>query len=364
MNPPDFDKISLSGPHLTGKETALLFKTNPAEWTALVERFEETLSKTTGATFALATHSGTAALELALRTLGIGPHHTVVCPALTFVATANAISKVSATPYFVGCDAETWCLSPEMLDRALQNCLKWGRALPKAIIAVDLYGMPARWSELQTVANQYGIPLIADAAESVGSTLNGQACGSLADLNVLSLLTNNKKLFEKARVLANQGRENFPPYHVVVERGGSYRLNPVAAGYGLAQLPLLSKRVARRRAIFAHYYAALHNLPGLTFQPERAGAVSNRWLTALTIDRAETGISRDELARTLNAANIETRPVFYPVSSEPAYWNHPKQDVQLARQLSETGLCLPSGSNLTDAQIGRVIEVIQKTLTR
>lgn len=368
MSSPNTPRILLSAPHPTGQE-AIWLATDPLEWPQLVSRFEQALCQTTGADSALATHSGTTALELALRTLDIKPGDSVVCPALTFVATANAIRNVRATPVFVGSESKSWGVDLNALETVLKKLV----IRPKAIIAVDLFGMPAQWPALQTLADRYGVSLVADAAESLGSTLDGKACGTWAKLNALSfnqnkiitaggggaLLTNNEWLRQTACVFANQGRHTEWPHELVLA-GGNYRMSPLLAAYGLAQLPHLTERVARRRAIFETYQTALQDLPGIQFQPERAGAVSNRWLTAITIDAAEAGVSRDELAEVLNKANIETRPIFPLVHRQQAYRSCGYLGDTVAEQLAQTGLCLPSEAYLTDAQIERIVEVIRR----
>ena len=369
MNQLSLYDILLSAPHLTGQEWVLLQDSPPATLPALVGQFEQELCRATNARYALATHSGTEALELALWTLGVGPGDTVICPTLTFSATANAIDSVGAKPVFVGCEAITWGLDPDVLETALKTLQK----RPKAIVIVDLYGMPAHWAALKTVANRYGIPLVADAAESLGSSLNGQACGTMGLLNAVSfnqnkiitgysggaLLTEDSALLATARTISNQGRQLVPPYEQVIA-GGNCRMNPITAGIGLVQLPVLTKRVNQRRAIFEQYYASINQYPGIFFQPERAGAVANRWLTAITIDPAKAGVSRDQLAGALKKEKIETRSVFVPLHQQQAWRECPFYGSSLADELAQTGLCLPSGSNLAEEEVERVIEAIKK----
>jgi len=363
--------ISLSAPHLSGWELAFLQDPDPGNLPLLVGQFEKALCLATKATFSLATPSGTAALELALRTLDIGPGESIICPALTFAATANAILAVGATPVFIGSEPTSWGLDPGTLETALKTLPK----RPKAIVVVDLYGMPARWDDLQSIADQYEIPLVADAAESLGSLLNGRACGTMGLLNAVSfnqnkiittlgggaLLANSQVIMGKARIIANQGRQTESPYEQLMA-GGNYRINPIAAGFGLCQLAVLSERLAQRRTIFEQYQSALHQLSGLCFQPERAGAKSNRWLTALTIDPTRTGVSRDQVAQVLCHSGIETRPVFPPLHQQRAFQGCLFYGSSLTTELAETGLCLPSGSGLSKEQINQVIGLIQKEL--
>lgn len=373
MSQPSLYAIPLSAPHLTGREWTCLQECNPALLPTLVGQFEQDLCRTIQVGYAIATHSGTEALELALRTLGIGPGDTVICPTLTFSATANAIDSVGATPVFVGCEDTTWGLDPD----ALETALKYYQKRPKAIIVVDVYGMPAKWSDLKMVATRYEIPLVADAAESVGSYLNAQSCGTMGVLNAISfnqnkiitgygggaLLTDDSEHLATARIIANQGRQTEPPYEQVVA-GSNYRMNSIAAGISRVQLAVLAERVARRRAIFKQYHDALYQLPGLWFQPEPTGAVSNRWLTALTIDPAQTRVSRDQLADALKREGIETRSVFMPLHRQKAWRNYPFYGSSVAYQLAEKGLCLPSGSGLSIDEVTRVIKGIEKQLGR
>ncbi|TAE22860.1 MAG: aminotransferase class I/II-fold pyridoxal phosphate-dependent enzyme [Cytophagales bacterium] len=359
--------IPLSTPHLTGHEYDALQRTPPTQWPALVTQFEETLSQTVGAAGCLATHSGTAALELALRTLGVGTDDRVVCPTLTFSATANAITNCGATPIFVGSEPTTWALDPD----ALETLLKTHAKRPKAIIVVDLYGMPARWHDLQALAERFGVPLVADAAESLGSSLNGRACGTLGLLNAVSfnqnkiitasgggaMLTNDAQLLAKARVIANQGRQTEAPYEQLTD-GGNYRLNPVTASVATQQLQVLPQWVAQRRAIFADYQKTLSHLAGIKFQPEYPGAYANRWLTTLTIDPKQAYSRRDQTAQALKKAGIETRPVFWSLHRQQAYRDCMYIGDSLADQLAQTGLCLPSGSNLTSEQRHQVVTAL------
>ncbi|KAB7729179.1 aminotransferase class I/II-fold pyridoxal phosphate-dependent enzyme [Rudanella paleaurantiibacter] len=365
--------IPLSTPHQTGTELNRL-QTTPADlWAEWVPEFEQALAQSVSSRFALATQSGTAALELALRTLGIGPGDTVICPTLTFAATANAIRSVGAQPIFVGSEPESWGLDPDALETALQR----ERQRLRAILVVDLYGMPANWPALQEVADRYDLPLVADAAESLGAELNGRACGTLGLLNAVSfnlnkvittygggaLLTNGPQLAVKARVVANQGRQLEPPF-CVVEPGSNYRMGPLNAGFGLDQLPFLADRVKARRAIFERYYGALSQVPGLMFQPERAGAFSNRWLTALRLDPVRIGITRDAFIDRLRREHIETRPVFMPLHRQRAFADCHFYGGSETDAIANEGLCLPSGSALTDAQVERVIDRVRRALVK
>jgi pyridoxal phosphate-dependent aminotransferase EpsN len=363
--------IPLSASHLLGCELSFSQEIDPINWPSLVPQFENKLCAASGAAFAVATPSGTAALELALRTLNVGPGDLVICPSLTFVATANAILGVRATPVFVGSESTTWGLDPDALETALKNLPN----RPKAIIVVDLYGMPARWDDLQTVADRHDIPLVADAAESLGSLLNGQHCGTMGLLNAVSfnqnkiittmgggvLLTSNQAVVAKARLIANQGRQTEPPFAQQIA-GSNYRMNPVEAGIGLCQLSVLAERVTQRRAIFEQYRVALHQQPGLCFQPERVGAKANRWLTALTIDPGQTGVSRDQVAQALRQSGIETRPVFPPLHKQTIFRGCAFYGSSLTDELPDNGLCLPSGSGLSVEAIDTVTEGIKTKL--
>lgn len=369
--------IYLSPPHKSGLEARFVqdafnsgftTPTNPD-----VDAFERELSQATDTGHVAALSSGTAALHLALVLLGIGPGDEVLCQSFTYVATANPIRYVGATPVFVDSEPATWNMCPGALETALRDRLERGKR-PKAVIAVDAYGMPAQFDRLLKICTDYGVPLIEDAAEALGSTYSGQACGGFGRMGVWSfnrnkiittfgggaLVSTDEKLTRKARFLATQSREPAPHY-VHAETGFNYQLSNISAGIGRAQLAVLDAYVTRRRVNFGHYQALLGYLPGIDFQPEPINARSNRWLTAITIAPAEAdNLTPDFLYRALTAERIEARPVWNPMHRQPVFADCPSYETCVSDRLFATGLCLPSGSALTPADRERVADVIQR----
>ncbi|MBC8152746.1 MAG: aminotransferase class I/II-fold pyridoxal phosphate-dependent enzyme [Bacteroidetes bacterium] len=365
--------IYLSPPHPSGFEDSFSGLNWATPATPDVDAFECELSQATGAAHVAALASGTAALHLALVLLGVGPGDEVLCQSSTYVATANPIRYQGATPVFVDSEPTTWNLCPDALETALRDRMARGKR-PKAIIAVDSYGMPAQFDRLLAICDQYGVPLIEDAAEALGSTYNGQACGTFGRLGVWSfnrnkiitsfgggaLVSTDELLIRKARFLAAQSREK-APYYIHTETGFNYQLSPVSAGIGRAQLVALDERVAQRRANFRHYQQLLGHLPGIDFQPEPEYARSNRWLTALTINPIDTdGLTPECLRLALLAERIEARRVWNPMHRQPLFAGCPVYGTQVSEQLFAMGLCLPSGSTLTPADRDRVADVIHQ----
>lgn len=368
-------EIWLSPPHLSGNEQAYVQEAFETNWVAPlgphVDAFERALCQRTGAGHAAALSSGTAALHLALVLLGVGPGDEVLCQSLTFAASANPIVYQGARPVFVDSEPSTWNLCPGALEEALADRIRWGKR-PKAVIAVDLYGMPARWDELTAVCSRYEVPLIEDAAEALGSVYRGRPCGSFGRLSVLSfngnkiittsgggaLLSADPLLIEQARWLAMQARDPAPHYqHSRI--GYNYRLSNVCAGIGRAQLEVLADRVARRRTTYAFYRHHLAPRPGFGFLPEPEGCFSNRWLSCVTIDPEEAGITREDLRLALVARGIESRPLWKPLHRQPVFVECPFYGSGLADELFRTGLCLPSGSSLTEGQREEILGVIR-----
>jgi dTDP-4-amino-4,6-dideoxygalactose transaminase len=322
---------------------------------------------------AAALSSGTSALHLALILLGVERGDEVLCQSMTFSASANPIVYQGATPVFVDSEAETWNLNPEMLEEAIRDRLAKVGRVPAAVIGVHLYGMPAQWERIRQVCQRHGIPLIEDAAEALGSTYRGQACGSLGDLNILSfngnkiittsgggaLLSSSAEWIQKARFLATQARDSAPHYqHSSI--GYNYRMSNVLAGIGRGQMQVLNDRVQARRRNFEYYQANLGDLPGIAWQPESEGSFSNRWLTCLTLDPTVSGgLTREDLRMELEKDNIESRPLWKPMHLQPVFVDAPFYGDGTSQKLFEQGLCLPSGSNLTQEDLDRVIQRIR-----
>ncbi|MEH7076825.1 DegT/DnrJ/EryC1/StrS family aminotransferase [Neobacillus drentensis] len=345
-----------------------------------VDAFETEIAQYVGASEAVAVSSGTAAIHLALSLLGVGKGDQVFCSSLTFIASANPIIYQGAEPVFIDSEPETWNMSPQALERAFSAALK-NKTLPKAVIVVNLYGQSAKMEEITAICNYYGVPIIEDAAESLGAMYKGKASGTFGKFGVFSfngnkiittsgggmLVSDDCEALQKARFLATQARDVAPHYqHSQI--GFNYRLSNILAGIGRAQLEVLDERVAARRAIFQYYFKELSDLPGFTFMPELTDTLSNRWLTALTINEKEAGISVSQILSALSKENIEARPVWKPLHLQPVfnglrYFQHSEQE-SVSETLFNNGVCLPSGSNMTDIDIETVIDHIKQTVNK
>lgn len=342
-----------------------------------VNGFEADLQAFTGAGHAAALSSGTAALHLALILLGVKAGDEVICQSFTFSASANPIVYQGATPVFVDSERETWNMHPENLKDAIIDRMARGKK-PKAIIAVDLYGMPAKMPEITEIAKQYDIPLIEDAAEALGSHIGGKMCGTFGKLNILSfngnkiittsgggaLLSEDGELIARARFLATQARDNAPHYqhsHI----GYNYRMSNVVAAIGRGQMQVLPARVAARRANFDRYQKLLGEINAKGYRiellPEPEGFFSNRWLSTVIIDpENNNGITREDLRLAFEAENIESRPLWKPMHLQPVFADALFYGDGTSEQLFEQGLCLPSGSNLTASDWERIEQVLHQ----
>lgn len=375
------DKIFLSPPHLSGNEWKYMKDAIDSNWIAPlgpnVDAFENELAHYVGAAGAVAVSSGTAAIHLALLLLDVKKGDIVFCSSLTFVASANPILYQGAEPVFIDSEPETWNMSPEALKRAFQEASSSGK-LPKAVIVVDLYGQSAKMDEILAVCNYYEVPLIEDSAESLGSIYKGKSCGTLGKFGVFSfngnkiittsgggmLVSDDLEALRKARFLATQARDPAPHYQHS-EIGFNYRMSNILAGIGRAQLENIEERVAAKRQIFSYYYEELSGLPGLHFMPELKNTRSNRWLTTLTIDEKVTGVSANKLLQSLTENNIEARPVWKPLHLQPLFESmkyYPHDEHSLSDQLFMTGICLPSGTNMTEIEMMRVINCVKDPL--
>jgi len=375
------DRIYLSPPHMNGKEIMYIREALNTNWIAPVgphvDAFEREFAKYVEMPHALALVSGTAALHLCMRLLDIGPGDRVCCSDLTFAASASAIRYEGADPVFIDAGETTWNMSPAALEQALSEAEQTGR-LPKAVVVVDLYGQSADYKTITQLCTRYNIPLIEDAAESLGATYNGGKCGTFGDLNVFSfngnkiittsgggmLVSANEAHIEQAWFLATQARD--PALHYEHSQlGYNYRLSNILAGIGRGQLQVLEDRIDVRRLIFQRYYHALSDYDGIEFMPEASDGRSTRWLTALTVDPEHTGVTRTQIIQALEAENIEARPVWKPMHLQPLYEEYDYYTAD-GRSVSEAlftdGLCLPSGSNLSESDQERVIRVIQSQL--
>ena len=361
------DKIWLSSPHMGSEEFKNVQEAFATNWISpagpFITLFEEKLAAYCGTKAAAVVQSGTAAIHLALRILNIQQDDVVLCQSFTFVGSSNPILYQKASPVFIDSEKETWNICPLALEEAILACREKGQQ-PKAIIVVHLYGMPAKMPEIMALSHKYNIPVIEDAAEALGSIINGKACGSFGDFGVLSfngnkiittsgggaLLSNNSDAIAKARFLATQAKDNAPHYQHS-EIGYNYRMSNVAAAIGVGQLTVLSERVAARRANHDFYQALLGEIKGVYFLPEPEGYFSNRWLSCLLIDPQQTGcISREDVRLALEKENIECRPLWKPMHLQPLFAEARHYGSNYSEELFDLGLCLPSGSNLTDNQ--------------
>ena len=372
-------KIWLSSPHMGTQEQVFVQSAFDTNWIAPlgphVDGFEADLCAFTGAKHAAALSAGTAALHLGLILLNVKAGDLVLCQSMTFSASANPIVYQGATPVFIDSEPDTWNMDPVALEAAIKDSIAKGKK-PKAIIPVHLYGMPAKMNEILHIARTYQIPVLEDAAEALGSTYHGIPCGTLGDLGVLSfngnkiittssggaLIGNDAAIIQQARFLSTQARDQAPHYqhsHI----GYNYRMSNVLAGIGRGQMVVLPERVAQRRSNYERYLAVLGKVTGIQFVPEPDGFFSNRWLTTILVDPALTGgLTRETIRLKLEEHNIESRPLWKPMHLQPVFADCPFYGDGTAARLFEQGLCLPSGSNLVDADFSRIFEVLTQIL--
>ena len=369
------EKIWLSSPHMGGTEQKYVQEAFDSNWVAPlgpnVIGFEKDLEAYLKSEVKVAAlSSGTAALHLALIQLGVSHGDEVICQSMTFSASANPIVYQGATPIFVDSELDTWNICPVALEEAIKDRIAKGKK-PKAIIAVHLYGMPFKVDEIVAVANKYEIPLIEDSAEALGSTFKGQKCGTFGAYNILSfngnkiittsgggaLVCKTQTAKEKTIFLATQARDNAPHYQHS-EIGYNYRMSNICAGIGRGQMEVLDKHIALRRLMHQKYVDFFKEIESITIlnEPDE-NYFSNHWLTAIVIDSFE---KREALRLAFESQNIETRPLWKPMHLQPIFSNSPYYGNKNAENLFEKGLCLPSGSNLTDNQRERIIFVLEE----
>jgi dTDP-4-amino-4,6-dideoxygalactose transaminase len=369
-------RIYLSAPHMSGLEEQYVAEAFATNWIAPVgphiDAFEAEFAQTVGAVHAVALASGTAALHLALILAGVGPGDEVLVSTLTFAASANPVIYLGGRPVFIDSERMSWNMDPALLAETLARKARWGR-LPKAVVVVHLYGQSADLDPILAACQRYEIPLIEDAAEALGSSYKGRAPGTLGQTGIYSfngnkiittsgggmLVTADARLAAQARKLATQARDPAPHYQHS-ELGFNYRLSNVLAGIGRGQLRVLEERVQARRRNFAYYRQALGDLPGIHFMPEAPWGRHTRWLTCLTVDPAIAGVTREDLRLALEAANIEARPVWKPMHLQPLFAGCESVGGNVAADLFARGLCLPSGSNLSEDELARVVAVVQR----
>lgn len=371
-------KIWLSSPHMGGTELDYIHEAFDTNWVAPlgpnVNGFEKDLEGyLDDNVYIAALSAGTAAIHLGLILLDVKAGDEVICQTMTFSASANPILYQGATPVFVDSEKDTWNMCPDSLEEAIKDRIAKGKK-PKAIIPVHLYGMPYKADEINAVAKKYGIPVLEDSAEALGSVYKGRKCGTLADISILSfngnkiittsgggaLVSHSKEVKDKAVFYATQSRDDAPHYqhsHI----GYNYRMSNISAGIGRGQMEVLQRHVYQRRKNFEFYKANLSGLPGIEFIDEPTGLISNRWLSTILVHPdLNGGISREDIRLHLEKDNIESRPLWKPMHMQPIFEGTPYYGTGVSEELFEKGLCIPSGSNLTEQDLERVVSKIKE----
>ncbi|OJH39169.1 DegT/DnrJ/EryC1/StrS family aminotransferase [Cystobacter ferrugineus] len=368
-------RIHLSSPHLGSLERGFVDDAFASNWIAPlgphVEAFQEEFARCVGAPHALALSSGTAALHLALQLVGVSPGDEVLVSTLTFSASVNPIRYLGASPVFIDSERASWNMDPALLSEELEVRARSGR-LPRAVIVVHLYGQCADLEPILAACDRHGVPVVEDAAEALGSTYKGRVPGTLGRVGIYSfngnkiittsgggmLVSSDEALVRHGLKLATQARDPAPHYQHS-EIGYNYRLSNVLAAIGRGQLRVLEDRVAARRRNHDFYARALAGVPGLTFMPEAPWGRHTRWLTTLTIDPVLFGADREAVRLALEREDIEARPVWKPMHLQPVFAEFERRGGQVAEELFQNGLCLPSGSNLTPDDLARVVDVVR-----
>jgi len=375
-------KIWLSLPHIGESEQKFVKQAFDSNWVAPlgpnVDGFERDLSTFLEEdTHVAALSSGTAALHLALILLNVQPGDEVICQTMTFSASANPIRYLGGIPVFIDSEKDTWNMDHGILEKAIKERTSKGKK-PKAIIPVHLYGMPAKMNAIIAIAEKYEIPVIEDAAEALGSSINKKKCGTFGDMGILSfngnkiittsgggaLVSKNEKYIKEATFLATQARDKAPHYqHSQI--GYNYRLSNISAGIGRGQMEVLPQRIKQRRSNFSFYQNELMDLPGISLLKEQEGFFSNRWLTTILVDHVKSGgITREDIRIGLENENIESRPLWKPMHLQPIFKEYPFYGNGVAEDLFKNGLCLPSGSNLSNEELKRVLKCIRSMFKR
>lgn len=369
-------RIYLSPPHMSGEEEKLVSEAFADNWIAPVgphlTAFEREFGEYVGTPHTTALASGTAGLHLALQMIGVGVGDEVVVSDFTFIGSVSPILYLGATPVFIDSDRATWNMDADLLAEFLAQRAKINR-LPKAVMVVHLYGQCADMDPILAVCEQYAIPVIEDAAEALGATYKGKHAGTLTPIGVFSfngnkiittsgggmLVAQEAHYAERARHLATQAREPFP-YYEHVEFGYNYRMSNILAAIGLGQMRILPERVERRREIFQFYQDNLSEFDGIDFMPEAEYGRANRWLSAITIDPERFGATYEQVRLGLEAENIESRPLWKPMHLQPLFHEREFVDGGVGAELFAKGLCLPSGTALTETDLTRIVEVIAR----
>lgn len=369
-------KIWLSPPDLDASAQDFVQKAIASGWiTSLgpdLAAFEKEICDFTNSAYSLALNSGTAAIHLGLRVLGVGPGDAVFCPTLTFAGTINPVIYLGGTPFLVEVESETWNMCPKSLERAILEAKRLNLR-PKVIMPVHLYGMPANMKAIQLIGAKYNLPILEDAAEAIGGTWKNMPLGSIGEMGIFSfngnkiittsgggiLLAKKAEQIAYAKKLSTVAREPVIHYQHN-EYGYNYRLSNILAALGRSELQTLPAKVLKRRQIFAWYKTRLEKLEGIKFQPEPEGCFSNRWLSSFTIS-PEAGVKPIQIIQALANEKIEARPVWKPLHLQPAYQHLPfESDTNLAEDIFNAGVCLPSGSAMTETDVNWVCEVVEE----
>lgn len=367
------EKIWLSSPHMGGMEQKFVNEAFDSNWVAPlgpnVNGFEKDLENYLGEdVFVAALSSGTSAIHLALILLGVNTGDEVICQSMTFSASANPIIYQKAIPVFVDSESDTWNIDPQLLEDAIKDRINKGKKV-KAIIPVHLYGMPAKMNEILAIAEKYGIPVIEDAAEALGSTYHNRKMGTFGHMSCLSfngnkiittsgggaLVSKDESFIKKARFLSTQARDKALHYEHS-EIGYNYRMSNICAGIGRGQMLVLNDRVAKRRAIFQEYVELFAGISGISYQREEEGMFSNRWLSTFVFENKQGVRLNEQIRKSLDEDNIESRPLWKPMHLQPVFQGAPFYGSGISETLFDNGICLPSGSNMTEGEWSRITE--------
>ena len=369
------NKIYLSAPHMGKNEIKYVLEAFESNWISpsgpSIDKFEDKMSSYLGVKYGCAVSSGTSALHLAIKILGVKRNDYVICPSLTFSASANAIMYENAIPLFVDVDINNWTIDINLLEDVIK------KFKPKALISVDLYGQSCDYDKIIALCRKFNVKVIEDAAEALGATYKKKKCGSFGDISIVSfngnkiittagggmLLSDNVDYVDKARFLSTQAREPVLHYEHR-ELGYNYRMSNILASIGIGQLEVLDKRVKKKRKIFKKYFDSLSDYKGIDFMPECSYGKSNRWLTCLTIYPEIANTNRDHIIKILAKENIESRPVWKPMHLQPFYQNNEYyfSEKDNSKELFKNGLCLPSGTTLNDKYQTKIINIIKEKL--
>lgn len=370
-------RIWLASPNMGGKELDYIHEAFDTNWVAPIgphiDSFEKEMCDYLGIKSSVALSCGTAAIHLALILAGVSAGDEVLCQSFTFSASANPIAYQNAKPIFIDSEKDSWNMDPELLEKAIKDRIEKIGKKPKAVIVVHLYGQSAKINEIVSICKKYDIPLVEDAAEGLGSSYDGKKLGTFGEFGILSfngnkiittssggmLISNNFEHINKARFLSTQARDDAPHYehsHI----GYNYRMSNILAGIGRGQLQILDERVQQKRKIFQKYVEAFKYINGIEFQPEIKDSVSNKWLTAITIDPDKTGVSREDIRLELLKYNVESRPLWKPMHLQPVFKDAVCYTNGVSEELFKNGLCLPSDTNMTEEDQERVIGIIEK----